>query len=234
MLELAFAAWLVFVFPALQLWRSLRPKQKSARVSQAASYLKSMRKVGAMLAVLAALMVYAGRGPDELGLDIPISLFGQWGLGVCALLLVGSVVGTWIWEQRLDQAGRDNYHAKLQAMDTMPRTPRDLALFAVLTLFIGIGWELLYRGFLILALTPVVGTVGAVVLAALAYGIGHGYQSRGQFIGSIVSAFLFTIAYVLTASLWWLMLLHVMLPLYAAVSSYLTLRAAGKLPGAVA
>lgn len=234
MLELAFAGWLVLVFPALQLWRSLRPKTQLPPLPQAASYWRSMRKVGAMLAVLAALMLIGGRGIGELGLDIPVSLFGQWGLGICALLLVGSVVGTWIWEQRLDQAGRDDYHAKLEAMDGMPRTPRDLALFALLALFIGIGWELLYRGFLMLVLTPIVGTAGAVVLAALAYGIGHGYQSRGQFIGSIVSAFLFTIGYVLTGSLWWLMLLHVMLPLYAAVSSYLTLQVAGKLPGAPA
>jgi membrane protease YdiL (CAAX protease family) len=84
--------------------------------------------------------------------------------------------------------------------------------------------QLLYRGFLMLVLTP-----GAVILAALAYGAGHGYKSRGQFAGSIVSAFLFTIGYVLTGSLWWLMLLHMGLPLFGLISSSRARKAAQRL-----
>jgi hypothetical protein len=50
--------------------------------------------------------------------------------------------------------------------------------------------------------------------------VGHGYQGVGKMAASIVSALLFTLAYVLTGSLWWLMLLHVLLPLYMGLSGY--------------
>jgi len=75
------------------------------------------------------------------------------------------------------------------------------------------GWEVLYRGFLLLVLTPVIGLPLAIAASALAYGIGHGYENPKQLIGSIISAFFFTIAYAWTQSLWWLILVHVFIPL---------------------
>lgn len=80
--------------------------------------------------------------------------------------------------------------------------------------FIGIGWELLYRGFLLLALAPWLGTWGAVVLAAVAYGAAQGYKSPGQ----------------LTGSLWWLMLLHVAMPLTAPLYYFKMMRDEAAVP----
>jgi membrane protease YdiL (CAAX protease family) len=76
----------------------------------------------------------------------------------------------------------------------------------------GVAWEVLFRGYLLWALTPRVGIVGAVFVASVAYGVAHGYKSPRQFTSSLVSALLFTIAYALTHSLWWLMLIHGGLP----------------------
>lgn len=76
------------------------------------------------------------------------------------------------------------------------------------------GWEILYRGFILL-LTPNTGLPIAITISALAYGIAHGYRSPKQLIASIVSAFAFTIAYALTHSLWWLIVIHAGLPLSA-------------------
>jgi membrane protease YdiL (CAAX protease family) len=71
-----------------------------------------------------------------------------------------------------------------------------------------VGWEILYRGFLLWFLSPYIGIAGAICLASFAYGLARGYQGRRQLVGSIASAFAFTVAFAITRSLWWLMLLH--------------------------
>ncbi len=67
----------------------------------------------------------------------------------------------------------------------------------------------------------------SVLLPALAYGVAHGYRGRTRFIGSIVSALLFTLGFVLTRSLWWLILIHIGLPLFGAFAQQRLSRAAG-------
>jgi len=59
-----------------------------------------------------------------------------------------------------------------------------------------------------------------VTFAALAYGVSHGYKSPAQFGGSIALSFVFAIAYALTLSLWWLMLVHTAAGLFGAWSGY--------------
>jgi membrane protease YdiL (CAAX protease family) len=144
-------------------------------------------------------------------------------------LFILMAVGTWIWERGLSAEKRDKYHAEIESHDMVPRTRRDMVTFVALMLLLGAGWELLYRGYLMLVLAPLLGTTGAVIVAVVAYGAAHGYKTRGQFIASIVSAFLFTLGYVLTHSLWWLIVIHILLPLYGTASGYITLRAAGRL-----
>ena len=79
---------------------------------------------------------------------------------------------------------------------------------------------MLYRGFLLWWLTPLVGIIGAVVLASLAYGLAHGWKSRWEGLGSIASAFLFTIGFAVTGSLWWLIAIHTGLPLIALLANW--------------
>lgn len=91
----------------------------------------------------------------------------------------------------------------------LPRTAVELRWATVFVVAAGTGWEILYRGFLLWVLIPLIGVVGAVCVAAIAYGLAHGFKSRGQLIGSLGMSFAFTVAFALTGSLWWLMLLHV-------------------------
>jgi len=98
--------------------------------------------------------------------------------------------------------------SRLSEAGLIAATPDDLAYSVVLALLIGCGTELLFRGFLYGFFAPLIGQIGALVVAALAYGLGHGSRTTGQAVGSVVSAFAFTIAFALTGSLWWLMLVH--------------------------
>jgi membrane protease YdiL (CAAX protease family) len=122
-------------------------------------------------------------------------------------------------ERRQDETQRAALAAKLEEQKFLPRTHKEFWIFALLALCMGAGWELLYRGFLLHVLVPDMGTGWAVVLSALAYGLAHGYQDPKQLIGSVVSALVFAIGFVVTHSLWWLMLFHVGLPLLGAHTS---------------
>lgn len=78
---------------------------------------------------------------------------------------------------------------------------------------------MLYRGFLLAVLIPHIGALAAISSAALAYGLAHGYKSPRQLIGT-VAAFIFTIAYYLTESLWWPMLIHAGMGMLVALAAY--------------
>ena len=60
--------------------------------------------------------------------------------------------------------------------------------------------------------------IHAVAIASAAYGAGHGIGDKRELAGSLAVALLFTTAYALTRSLWWLMLLHAGLPLVGALA----------------
>lgn len=223
MIELALAVYLLLVMPAQQMWRSLRkgaPRVPRRECPRRQRYWSMTARLAAMLAVLAAACWYQGRTPDELGLGWP-GTAGQWGIGLALVLVLLLHVGATAQERRMDAAARAQLAAALEDGVAPPRTACELAAFLVMCLVLGAGWEILYRGFLLLVLTPHTGMAGAVVLAALAYGIGHGFSTPRQFAGSIVSAFAFTTAYALSGSLWWLIVIHIGAPAGMGIAAWL-------------
>ncbi len=177
-----------------------------------------------LLLTLAAVCWWNGHTPAELGIGAPTSGAGFWSLAIAVAALPVLHFASKIYERRMDPAKRAATEQQLFASDLFPRTPVELRLFIVVSLFIGFGWEVLYRGFLMLVLAPWLGTWGAVVLSAVAYGAAHGYKSPGQLAGSIVAALLFTGGFALTGSLWWLMLIHVAMPLSIPLYYYKIMR----------
>jgi membrane protease YdiL (CAAX protease family) len=145
---------------------------------------------------------------------------GLVGLGIAVALFVALAIVEAVAKYK--RAGRNDAKARqrLEGNELLPRNRQELILFLGFGLLAGCGWELLYRGFLIWFLVPRIGMVGATCVAALAYGAAHGYKTRGQFAGSMISAFAFTIAFVLSGSLWWLMLIHTMVALVGGINSY--------------
>jgi len=223
MIDITLALYLIVIVPGTQLWRSLRPKDGPKR-SRSERYVATIREIALLLLALAAVCWWNGRTASDLGVAAPASGAAFWALLIAVAALPAAHFIGKIFERRMDPARHAASQRQLLDNDMLPRTPAELRLFVAVSLFIGIGWELLYRGFLMLALTPWLGTWGALLLAAVAYGAAHGYQNPGQLAASIFSALLFTAGYVFTGSLWWLMLIHIALPLTAPLYYYKIMR----------
>lgn len=216
MLNLLLALYLLILFPVLNLWRSLRPKKQKPVRPRWQRYWSLSWHALALLAVLALGSKQAGYGMPELGFDLPLSTAGAWGLGFAVLLVGGLfVAGTFLDARKSPEVRAAQERKLLESPLPWPRTPAEAIAFGASMTLMTAAWEILYRGFLLRLLAPMVGLPVAIAASALAYGAGHGYKNPKQLIGSVISAFVFTIAYALTHSLWWLILIHAGLPLSA-------------------
>lgn len=205
------AAWILGLLLVVALpWRALRTNRsdKPAR-SPTRRYMETIAEIAVLVAGLWLISYLLGIGPAALGLAWPPRPAGQVGLVLAAVLTIGFLGAVLFGKPKSGSAREQKLIAEL------PESRDETLAYLAVTLFAGFGWEILYRGFLLWWLTPLVGIVGAVVIASLAYGLAHGWKNRAQDrrFGSILWAFLFTIGYAITGSLWWLIALHTALPL---------------------
>lgn len=219
MIDDVLAACLVVAFPVWNMWKSLTGRRTDPD-NRVTFYLRSGVMSVAFLLLLACDWWLTGRSLTILGLDVPVSTEGIIGLIIAIVLIVAQITASWFESRKVRSNPEMAAKVRRASGNILPRNKRELGMWLVLSVLFGCGWELLYRGFLLYFLTPLIGVVGAICLAALAYGAGHGYKTRGQFIGSIAMAFAFTIAYALTRSLWWLMLLHTAFAVVGGCGSY--------------
>ncbi len=226
MLDLSLAFYLVVVLPAQALWVSFHQKKDVRTRMQ--RYLTTIGTILSALAVLALSMWVHQRDAASLGLAIPMPEAGVWGLAAAGAILAAVHLAGARSRNKMSDQERAAYVERLNASDGIPKTRTEMAIFLLMILFIGVGWELLYRGFLLLVLTPMIGIGGAVALVSVSYALGHGFRGIKPFAGSLAAALAFTIAFVYTKSLWWLIVVHIGLPLHLGLSAWL---AARSLPG---
>nr|WP_315402028.1 type II CAAX endopeptidase family protein [uncultured Duganella sp.] len=211
--DILFTLYLLVYFPLSSLWRSLRPASPKPFLPPLRSYWRQGRYIVALLCVFVPVAWLGGHGAAELGLGFPRSAGALWGLALAGFLLVLlHVLGT-RQELKMSPQQRAGQEAKLRDLPfAMPRTRTETLAYLLTMIAMTTTWELLFRGYLLLVLAPVTGLPLAIVLAAVAYGAGHGYKDIKQFVGSIVAALAFTIGYAVSGSLWWLIVLHAAAP----------------------
>ncbi|TFW15650.1 CPBP family intramembrane glutamic endopeptidase [Duganella callida] len=219
MIDLALVLYLVVILPSMRLWRSLQ-KSITPRRPRVQVYGTAIREIAILLVALLLASWWSGHGAADLGLAPPDSGAALWCLLIPAILLPLLHYAGKLRQRSLNPEQLAADYERLRRDESLPRTKRELNLYLVLSVFLGAGWELLYRGFLLLALTPVMGVWRTVIIAGVAYGAAHGYTSRKQIGASIVSALLFAGGYALTGSLWWLIVLHTGLPAMTAIAYY--------------
>lgn len=196
---------LLIGLPARALWGDLRRQRPPSHTPKLARYGRTILMGGALAGAVIALWLESGRAWRSLGFDPPFTPAGLARLAVAGALLLALAAAR-------SRKGEVDPKTMKRAAEMMPEGRAETAAFIPFVLVVGCGWELLYRGYALWVLEPRIGTVTAVAVAAAAYAAAHGYKGRREFIGSLVAAFAFTIAYALSRSLWWLMLLHAGVP----------------------
>lgn len=94
-----------------------------------------------------------------------------------------------------------------------PQTQREIRLFDMVSVTAGVCEEILYRGFLLVVLTPVVGIWTAVGLTSVIFGLGHAYQGLAGIGKTALVGLVMALLTVFSGSLFIPMLLHAVIDL---------------------
>ncbi|MEM1178774.1 MAG: CPBP family intramembrane glutamic endopeptidase [Acidobacteriota bacterium] len=107
----------------------------------------------------------------------------------------------------------------------MPRSRRELRWFFGVSITAGVCEEVLYRGFLVAALTPALGLPGAAVASTAAFGYAHIYQDGavGFVRTGLVGAGLMGLT-LMAGSIWPAVLLYAVVDIAGGYAGYYSLR----------
>ena len=217
--ELILVAIAVVGLPSLSLLYALRAREARASGDLIGRYVQTM--VRGWLIAAATLIAWgaSGRSFDALGLAWPpgaLGLLGLWlSAAAFAFLLYSSTFGTRNFEDELPRLKRN-----LDRLKLAPRNLSELAVFIPVAVTAGIWEELFYRGFLMWFFAPIGGPVGAALISSLIFGAGHAYQGAGGVLRTTLVGLAFAAFYWATGSLWWLMIIHAAVDIFAGVLAY--------------
>lgn len=161
--------------------------------------------------------------PGQLWRPPPLATAGTWwtspaarsvmaGVAVgIALGILGFAFASIVLARRNPETRRKLQQSLEQVDFLLPHTRGERMAFAVVALSAGICEEVIFRGFLIryIAALPLGLGVGvSVLLAALVFGIDHGYQGMRGFVATTAVALILSALFFLSGSLWLPMVLH--------------------------
>jgi hypothetical protein len=126
---------------------------------------------------------------------------------------------------RLPPATRVAVRPKLGALAFMlPRTRRELSWFLMVSATAGFCEELLYRGYLPWFFARWLGTIGAMTLAVLIFGVSHIYQGRAGVLKASIAGAVMAALVLVSGSLFPAMILHALIDASGGTVGYLLLR----------
>jgi membrane protease YdiL (CAAX protease family) len=134
-------------------------------------------------------------------------------LGMLIALMAGLVLPV-IMARRNPTAAQQAISQYARIWFFMPYSATERWWFAGACLSAGICEEIIYRGFLIpfLATGPVaLGPWGAILIAAIVFGLAHGYQGWTGMVATGVIALLMTTLFIASGHLWLPMLVHALM-----------------------
>ena len=166
----AFTVVLIGLLPPLLLVQAAAAPEEFEHLPVAPVYVSSM----AFIWMLGIAALWAGTASgfthEQLGLrTLPVASLLAWTGGLTLAALSIAVLG---------RALRWTESPLLEWL--LPKSPRERAVFALVSLSAGIGEEMAFRGFLIPALRVASGSMFiAVAVSSLAFGMMHSYQRIG-------------------------------------------------------
>lgn len=208
----------VVVIPIL----SLLTGSKLARLKPGEDRLLRRYTLTLLRSSIIALLIIVGwsrtgRSFVSLGLG-PVTYRGWIGF-VIDIVLLGFFARQHIRLRKSSVTRLQRMQKQLEGMKIAPRTTRELSLFCVVGTVGGIWEEVLYRGFLIWFLLPAVGAFLAILCSSAIFGLGHCYQGWRNVLRTAIVGVGLAVCYVLTFSLWWLMIAHAIMNIHGGLLS---------------
>ena len=161
---------------------------------------------------LASLLVGArDGGPAALGLvALPLPAVAAW----AAMLTAGGLAVILVFRRLATAVGTADSPL---LRELLPRTPAERRVFLLLSMTAGLAEEVAYRGYVIPALAPLVGTGGAAVLGSVAFGVVHGYQGMLGVVRTALVGGLLAWGFLASGSLWPAILAHASIDVLAGL-----------------
>ncbi len=204
-LDSLFTAFLLATLPVLGL--AQLPFLVGAELERLRAYAGSAMSIVTMASV-ALVLGALGPGLGAMGLGAtPWLVLGR----TVAALVVGAalLVGLFQGFMRLTGVRESPVMERL-----LPRTGPERRVFAVLSVVAGLGEEVVYRGYLLALLTPVLGGPWtAAGASSVAFGILHAYQGPLGIVRTAALGFMFAASLVLTGTLWPAVVVHTLVDL---------------------
>lgn len=219
--EMALAALALIALPAMSVFYALRHARERAPGSNQliARYWQTMLRGWAVTIAVLFAWKLSGRSFDQLGLGWPPAPLEFAAIAV-SLVAVATLAVQTTFGFKPTEKDVSGWKRQLDALKLAPRNAKELAVFLPVAVTAGVWEEIFYRGFLMWFFEPVAGVAGSVVITAIIFGAGHAYQGwKGVLRTTAVGAF-FAAGYALTGSLWWLIILHAAVDVFAGILAY--------------
>jgi membrane protease YdiL (CAAX protease family) len=173
----------------------------------------------------AALWLFEGRAWSALRLIAPRG----WRLGGSIALALALVVAyartvTRIARSKPGRIKLGNPHAEKLS----PHTQSELSWWVALSLSAGVCEEFVFRGYLIWAFQPWLGTYGAALFSVAVFAVAHAYQGAKGILATGITGSLLTLVVLISGSLFPAMVLHSLVDVGSGVVAWAALRKRGE------
>jgi membrane protease YdiL (CAAX protease family) len=205
-------------WPRLQGWLREIPDQARRR-----AYLGTMAQQWVLVGVVAVFWRRFGRSGAALRLVPPTGWRLGLALGVVALLVLQQIQTV----RAVSRSAKSRARVRSQVgvfADIVPHTRAEAVLSMPLALTAGICEEVLFRGYLLWALAPLLTAWGAAVVAVVVFGLLHSYQGRKGGVRTGLVGLVMTILVAVTRSLYPAMVVHALIDVGGLLACYIALR----------
>ncbi len=162
-------------------------------------------------AVLVCAWYLLGRPIAYLGYVVPGGT-GFWAGAAIVTAVSAYLLFAWRQSKQMSPEEKDTHIASFGNLrHFLPQSVRDLRLFTALSVTAGIVEETVYRGFVLWYLFQYMPAWAAILVSAIAFGLGHSYQGAGGVARVTVIGLVFGALYVYTGSIWVPIVGHILL-----------------------
>ncbi|MDX1680328.1 MAG: CPBP family intramembrane glutamic endopeptidase [Akkermansiaceae bacterium] len=186
-------------------------------------YANVMQGLWFLAAVVLVLWWWQDRPFSHLGLRWTPASLGPWSIGSAVVALLA--YGLHLTFSMLSKSGRKSIEDQISSMEVsiVPRDLRTFLHFIPLALSAAICEEIIFRGYLIGYLLSLLGEQPAaealaIMIPAICFTLGHIYQSRKAMIQILVLSIFYGVFYLLTGSIYLLILVHFLYNLMSGIT----------------